>query len=132
MSETELLSRLIGDIYDAALDPARWPGVLEGSCRFVGSAGLYLQDAVNDAADLSERLEIMRFVHGDASEASLPEMAGALAQCMDDAGIAAVDRRQRAAQPVGIGRHANEWTWLGIKHQAQISTPAAWQASRSR
>jgi hypothetical protein len=43
MSETVLLSRLIGDIYDAALDPARWPGVLEEACRFVGSAGLYLQ-----------------------------------------------------------------------------------------
>jgi DNA-binding CsgD family transcriptional regulator len=57
MSETRLLSRLIGDIYDAAFDPARWPGVLEEACRFVGSAGLYLQDAVNDAADMSERLE---------------------------------------------------------------------------
>jgi DNA-binding CsgD family transcriptional regulator len=57
MSETELLSRLIGEIYDAALDPARWPGVLEESCRFVGSAGLHLRDAVNDPAYMRARLE---------------------------------------------------------------------------
>ena len=29
-------SHLIGDIYDAALDPALWPGVLEGCAGFVG------------------------------------------------------------------------------------------------
>jgi DNA-binding CsgD family transcriptional regulator/PAS domain-containing protein len=42
------LSMLIGDIYDAALDPGRWPHVLEGSARFVGgtASALFLKDTV--------------------------------------------------------------------------------------
>jgi DNA-binding CsgD family transcriptional regulator/PAS domain-containing protein len=41
-SEAELVSLLVGDIYDAALDPALWRGVLEKITGFVGghSAGL--------------------------------------------------------------------------------------------
>src|SRR6476646_9058614 len=35
MDETELVSHLIGDIYDAALDPDRWPVVLERMCQRV-------------------------------------------------------------------------------------------------
>jgi DNA-binding CsgD family transcriptional regulator len=38
MDETEQVSDLIGDIYDAALDPALWPLVLEKSCGFVDGA----------------------------------------------------------------------------------------------
>jgi hypothetical protein len=37
MSE-ERISRLIGDIYDAALEPELWPGALEGICGFVGGS----------------------------------------------------------------------------------------------
>ena len=40
MSEAEELLELVGAIYDAALDVSRWPGVIEGTCRFVnGTAG---------------------------------------------------------------------------------------------
>lgn len=48
MDETERLSALIGDIYDAALDPALWRDVLGKTRRFVGSqaASLAWKDAV--------------------------------------------------------------------------------------
>lgn len=48
MDETQLLSTLIGDIYDAALDPGLWPHVLEGSAGFVGgvASALFLKDSV--------------------------------------------------------------------------------------
>jgi DNA-binding CsgD family transcriptional regulator len=40
LDDVERLSRLIGEIYDAALDPERWPQALEGSCAFLnGMAG---------------------------------------------------------------------------------------------
>src|SRR5437762_8041917 len=35
MDDTELVSHLIGDVYDAALDPDRWPVVLERMCGFM-------------------------------------------------------------------------------------------------
>jgi DNA-binding CsgD family transcriptional regulator len=35
MDEAEQVSQLIGDIYDAALDPALWPHVLEHTCSYV-------------------------------------------------------------------------------------------------
>ena len=35
MSKIEQASNLIGDIYDAALDPALWPEVLHTTCDFV-------------------------------------------------------------------------------------------------
>src|SRR5262245_42496570 len=35
MDETKLVSNLIGDIYDAALDRTMWPVVLERTCRYV-------------------------------------------------------------------------------------------------
>jgi DNA-binding CsgD family transcriptional regulator len=46
MHETERLSALIGDIYDAALDPTLWVGVLAESAAFVGgpAASLYSRD----------------------------------------------------------------------------------------
>ena len=48
MDETEQLSGLIGDIYDAALDPALWADVLGRTKRFVGgqTATLAWKDAV--------------------------------------------------------------------------------------
>jgi DNA-binding CsgD family transcriptional regulator len=55
MSEPEQLSALIGDIYDAALDPTLWVGVLEKTARFVGgpAAGLFWKDAASKSGDAS-------------------------------------------------------------------------------
>src|SRR5262245_32028926 len=49
MDETEQISRLIGDIYDASLDPDRWGGVLErvGSFLSTATASLVSFDAVH-------------------------------------------------------------------------------------
>jgi len=55
MSDTELLSALVGEIYDAALDPSRWPAVLEQATTFVGgcAAGLYSKDSVSKTAEIN-------------------------------------------------------------------------------
>jgi DNA-binding CsgD family transcriptional regulator/PAS domain-containing protein len=49
-SEATALSKLIGDIYDAALDPQLWTRALEGSCSFIGgfSAVLHWHDAATE------------------------------------------------------------------------------------
>src|SRR5262245_25014771 len=49
MSDIALFSQLIGDIYDASLDPSLWPAVFEQICGYVrGSAAhLFVQDAVS-------------------------------------------------------------------------------------
>ena len=46
------LSRLIGHIYDAALDPALWPGVLEkiGECVGGEAGGIVSKDSINKAS----------------------------------------------------------------------------------
>jgi DNA-binding CsgD family transcriptional regulator len=51
-SEATVLSRLIGDIYDAALDPQLWTRALEGSCSFIGgfSSVLYWHDAATESS----------------------------------------------------------------------------------
>ncbi len=48
MDETQRLSALIGDIYDAALDPALWPAVLRASAGFVVgvASALFMKDSV--------------------------------------------------------------------------------------
>jgi DNA-binding CsgD family transcriptional regulator len=53
MSELEEFSNLVGDIYDASLDPASWPAVFEQVCRFVhsSSAHLYAQDSLRKTAN---------------------------------------------------------------------------------
>src|SRR5215831_6314004 len=53
MADLEEFSSLIGDIYDASLDPALWPSVFEQACRFVrcSSAHLFAQDSVRKAAN---------------------------------------------------------------------------------
>lgn len=38
MDESERLSKLIGDIYDTALDPSLWAGALESAARFIGGS----------------------------------------------------------------------------------------------
>jgi DNA-binding CsgD family transcriptional regulator len=54
MSDVEL-SNLIGSIYDAALDPALWEGVLRRSADFVDgtAASIYSKDSVSKTADLT-------------------------------------------------------------------------------
>ena len=42
MGELEQVPSLIGDIYDAALDPALWPRVLHTTCDLVGSCAASL------------------------------------------------------------------------------------------
>ena len=42
MGELEQVPSLIGDIYDAALDPALWPRVLHTTCDFVGGCAASL------------------------------------------------------------------------------------------
>ena len=51
-SDPEHLSALIGDIYDAALDPELWPSVLQTICGFVPGcmANIYSQDAIDKTA----------------------------------------------------------------------------------
>jgi DNA-binding CsgD family transcriptional regulator len=53
MREADELSRVIGDIYDASLDPALWPNALESISGYVGvaSASLHSQDSVSGATD---------------------------------------------------------------------------------
>jgi DNA-binding CsgD family transcriptional regulator len=55
MSDTEQLSVLIGEIYDAALDPALWPQVLPKSAQFVGgrAASLFYKDAASKSGDFA-------------------------------------------------------------------------------
>jgi DNA-binding CsgD family transcriptional regulator len=53
MREADELSRVIGDIYDASLDPALWPNAIESVCGYVGaaSASLHSQDSITRATD---------------------------------------------------------------------------------
>jgi hypothetical protein len=53
MDEAERLLALIGDIYDAILDPSLWPRVLEQAGRFVGgSATLFSKDACSKSGSV--------------------------------------------------------------------------------
>jgi hypothetical protein len=49
MREAEEVSVLVGEIYDAALDPSLWPGALAKIAEFVNgqTAGLLSKDSVN-------------------------------------------------------------------------------------
>jgi len=53
MVEAKILSELIGDLYDAALDPAQWPAALNTLSGFVGgqSAGIAYIDRPSKAVD---------------------------------------------------------------------------------
>jgi DNA-binding CsgD family transcriptional regulator len=54
MRETEIFSALVGNVYDAALEPALWPGVLEQVAKFVGGSAIALvsKNAVTRASDV--------------------------------------------------------------------------------
>jgi DNA-binding CsgD family transcriptional regulator/PAS domain-containing protein len=52
--EVAAVSRLIGDIYDASLDPGLWPRALEGIGQFVGgpATALYAKDTVRKTGNV--------------------------------------------------------------------------------
>jgi hypothetical protein len=50
----------------------------------------------------------MLFVHRDGAEAPLPEMPGAPAPRMNEAGVTPVQRRQRPPQPIIVGRDQDQ------------------------
>jgi DNA-binding CsgD family transcriptional regulator/PAS domain-containing protein len=52
-SESTDLSKVIGDIYDAAIDPTLWTRALQSSCAFVGSgsAVLFWHDAATERSE---------------------------------------------------------------------------------
>jgi hypothetical protein len=54
MREVGALSQVIGDVYDASLDPALWPTAIESICRYIGaaSAGLHSQDSITRVTDV--------------------------------------------------------------------------------
>ena len=54
VNEAEEASLLIGDVYDASLDPALWPGVFKQTCDYVGgrAACLHSQDIVGKKSNL--------------------------------------------------------------------------------
>jgi DNA-binding CsgD family transcriptional regulator len=53
-SEAERLAALIGDIYDAPLDPSLWPSVLKKYTRYIGgsAAALFAKDAASRTGDV--------------------------------------------------------------------------------
>jgi hypothetical protein len=55
MQDDERLSHLIGDIYDAALDPGLWVDVLPKCAQFVGgsAAALFAKDASSKTGDVA-------------------------------------------------------------------------------
>jgi DNA-binding CsgD family transcriptional regulator len=60
MQELEEISSLTGDIYDAALNPALWTGVLEKSAQFVGgpAASLFSKDAASRTGNVAHQFGI--------------------------------------------------------------------------
>ena len=55
MQDDATLLRLVADIYDAALDAALWPGVLEHAARSVrgSAASLYAKDVANKTGNVA-------------------------------------------------------------------------------
>lgn len=55
MSELEALSSLVGDIYDASLDPSLWPKALRKLCAFVPGhhANIFIQDSTRQSVNLT-------------------------------------------------------------------------------
>jgi DNA-binding CsgD family transcriptional regulator len=60
MHESERLSALIGDIYDAALDPTLWPTVLANCIGFIGgsAAAIFSKDAASKTGDVAYHVGI--------------------------------------------------------------------------
>lgn len=55
-----MLSALISEVYDAALDPSLWQGVLEKASAYVGGSGaaIYSKDSVSKTADITHGVGI--------------------------------------------------------------------------
>ncbi|UVK52434.1 helix-turn-helix transcriptional regulator [Mesorhizobium sp. AR02] len=53
MREAEELSQVIGDVYDASLDPALWQDAIKSVCGYIGAASgsLHSQDSISRATD---------------------------------------------------------------------------------
>jgi len=75
--EAERLSALIGDIYDAALDPELWIDVLEKAAKFVGgpAASIYSRDAVSRTASAAYQFGL------EPRWGCFPDFWRALAKC---------------------------------------------------
>src|SRR4051794_11503657 len=60
--DAQILSDLIGDIYDAALDQSLWPKVLERAAQFVGGVGatLFSKDSAALLGDIHHDVGIDR------------------------------------------------------------------------
>jgi DNA-binding CsgD family transcriptional regulator len=69
MPDIDSFSAMVGDIYDAALDPALWPDVLAQSSKFVGgcAAGLYSKDSVARSADINPNFTFGADAHSQQS-----------------------------------------------------------------
>ena len=53
MNEIEDVSRLIGDFYDASLDPSLWPAAFHKAAKYIGGSASYLfwQDILGESSD---------------------------------------------------------------------------------
>ena len=62
MTEAETASNLVGDIYDAALDPAMWVGVLAKIAGFAGAraGGLAVKDCASAGVESAARVATSR------------------------------------------------------------------------
>ena len=84
LSETERASLLIGQIYDAALDPSLWRAVLAGMCKFVpaGFGILITEDAVSERAHVHytshDEAEWLKYISGSDIQ-KLMELQGRMA-----------------------------------------------------
>jgi DNA-binding CsgD family transcriptional regulator len=78
MEESELLSKLIGDIYDTTLDPSLWVDALESAARFIGgsAASVVAKDTTRRSmqifyqygtAPLYQKLYLEKYVKMDPS-----------------------------------------------------------------
>lgn len=66
--------------------------------------------------DIAQRGRCVIFVQRDATEPSLPEMPRPLEALVDMAGIPAMHRCQRSAQPVRVGRDQDKMDMVGHQH----------------
>ena len=57
MTDAARLSSLIGDIYDAALDPGLWPAVLEKTAGFVGGGSCNLSSTDTGLSDFDMHVD---------------------------------------------------------------------------
>lgn len=110
-SEAAELSAVIGDIYDAAIDPTLWKQALESICAFVGgaSAVLYWHDAA------TERSEALHLFNEDPIytqlyfEKYLPMNPMFPAATFVDAGVVTASEDIMPASELAKTRFYKEW-----------------------